>query len=575
MVELKSDATPPLVYRFQVFAGARGILMQLNAPGAAPAGVENAAAGSNPKPERADTLEELELTGEHFRLMQVTLLDQTDAHNELVSEREWLIHPSERIRLDGNLFILEDILSGRGLILLKLAPLPHARPIKDEWDLEAEVRGRTIHCTFAGHGTDPAGGPGYRYVTLAYSGGRAGRIETIQAFQRQLRRYEPGRDAMFLSNTWGDRSRDMRINAEFMSKEIEAGSRLGVDVIQIDDGWQQGRTANSGRGKGVWNGFWAADSNFWLPDQKRFPGGLAPLVKQAAAKGMRFGLWYAPDSSNDFANWERDAARLLELHREDGIDYFKIDGVKATTKASEDNLRRLFDRVLAETKGKVVFDLDVTAEIRPGYFGMVESGPVFVENRYTDAHRYWPHQTLRNLWKLAQYVDPARLRFEFLNNARNTELYSDDPLAPATYSPEFLFATTMFASPLGWFEVSNLPPAYQQRIPELAKSWKEHRSSLFAGTILPIGSVPDGTGWTGFVSYERDQDTGYILVFRGLNSDPRWVEKLPVFLGKDYQVKLLGGAGKARIAGGKLEVEMSMPRQFLWVQVKAQVFTHN
>ena len=35
----------------------------------------------------------------------------------------------------------------------------------------------------------------------------------------------------------------------------------------------------------------------------------------------------------------------LELHRNDGIDYFKIDGVKAITKEGERNLRRMFDRV--------------------------------------------------------------------------------------------------------------------------------------------------------------------------------------------------------------------------------------
>jgi alpha-galactosidase len=35
-----------------------------------------------------------------------------------------------------------------------------------------------------------------------------------------------------------------------------------------------------------------------------------------------------------------------------------------------------------------------------------------------------------------------------------------DPLAPARYRPDYLFATVMFASPLGWFEVQHLPDAY-------------------------------------------------------------------------------------------------------------------
>ena len=38
--------------------------------------------------------------------------DQTDIHNELVFEQEWLLHTAEReLELAGNLFVFEDILS--------------------------------------------------------------------------------------------------------------------------------------------------------------------------------------------------------------------------------------------------------------------------------------------------------------------------------------------------------------------------------------------------------------------------------------------------------------------------------
>ena len=235
---------------------------------------------------------------------------------------------------------------------------------------------------------------------------------------------------MFLSNTWGDRSRDARIQDAFLRQEVEAAARLGVDVVQIDDGWQQGRTSNSAQKGGVWNGFWASDPGFWNVNRQRFPAGLSPVIDLARRKGMGFGLWFSPDSSNEFSNWERDAERLLELHRTAGVNYFKIDGVKAITELGEERLQMLFNRVLSKSGGRVVIDLDVTAETRPGYFGAMSVGPIFVENRYTDFHSYWPHQTLRNLWELAQYVDPLRLRMEFLNNTRNTNLYADDRLLP-------------------------------------------------------------------------------------------------------------------------------------------------
>lgn len=530
-----------------------------------PTGVETLAQSAEELPP-LDLQEMLRLPAAHLRFLQVTLHDQTDVHNELVTEREWLLHPAEdTLDLTGNLFVLENTLTGAGLIFIKHAPLPHARPFKTPTDLLLKMRSGGLLALY-GHGLGAKDGPGYAWGTLAYTGGNAGRTQALHAYQRCFRQFDPERDARFLSNTWGDRSRDSRINEGFMRQEIEAGARLGVDVIQIDDGWESGRTANSATPGGVWIGFWASNPNFWQPDPQRFPNGLKPLIEAARQKGMGFGLWFAPDSSDSFANWQRDADTLLSLHRELGVNYFKIDGVKATTKAGERNLARFFARVLQGSAGKVSFDLDVTAETRPGYFGAMTVGPLFVENRYTDWRRYWPHFTLRNLWKLAHYVDPARLRIEFLNNTRNQRLYQDDPLAPAAYSPAYLFATTMFANPLGWFEISSLPEAYFAEIAPLAKVWKQHRAALFAGNILPVGAAPDGTAWTGFAALHPWG--GYLLLFRELNDQAEWEYTLPV-TPTEMKVEVLGGEGKVRIEGGRLKAMLPNPRSFVFVKFEA------
>ncbi len=533
VVELTSPNA--VTYRFQLFPEARGVLT------------------------RTEPTEALTLSAEHMRLTQVTLMDQTDNHNQLVFENDWLPQRNEKaLHLEGNVFVAENSITHGGLIFLKLAPLPLSRPVRDPWDLEAVIGGRALHCNLAS--------AGYPYVVLAYNNGRAGRTEALQAFQRQLRPYVPSRDAMFVSNTWGDRNRDSRINSEFMRQEIAAGAALGVDVIQIDDGWQTGRTSNSARGPGVWTGYWAQNPNFWQPDPVRFAGGLKPLAQQAASKGLKFGLWFGPDSSNDFTNWERDANRLIELHNQDGIDYFKIDGVKALTKTGEHNLRQMFDRVQQVTNGKVVFDLDVTAEIRPGYFGVPDVGPLFVENRYTDFHGYWPHQTLRNLWQLAQYVDPLRLRMEVLNNERNQNLYLGDPLAPATYSPDYLFATVMFANPLGWFEISNLPASYSASMSKLVSTWKKHRAAIFSDTILPIGDAPDGANWTGFAAFAKDRNSGYVLIFRGIGAPEEWSTALPVFQ-SGLPIQSLGGDGAVALEKGQLKVSIPKAPGFVWAKI--------
>ena len=241
--------------------------------------------------------------------------------------------------------------------------------------------------------------------------------------------------------------------------------------------------------------------------------------------------------------------------------------MKSTSPKCEERLRDLFQRVLTESKGEVTFDLDVTAEIRPGYFGAMQTGPLSVENRYSDWHRYWPHQTLRNLWKLAQYVDPLRLRIEFLNNARNGQLHPDDPLAPARYSPAYLFATTMFANPLGWFEMSNLPPSYFGELPPLVRRWNREREGIFRGTILPIGDVRTATSGTGFASVAEDRRSAYLLVFRELNDAAEWSATVPLLESGPLRASVLGGTGTAEVAGGVVRVRIPQPQSFVWLRL--------
>ncbi len=565
--------TTTLAYEFDVFANARGVAVHFHDPSRSAADTPMASRSS---PEMStgveqspavgtagvtgDSLEDMLLAPQHLRFVQVTLRDGSDRFNELAFESEWLLAPNEGIlELSGNVFSVEDPLTGNGLVFLKEAPLPLARPERCAWDIQVDVDGPR-RFRFAGQG--------YPYVLLAYRGGRWGRIAALHAYQRQRRRYDPRRDGLFMTCTWGDRSRDSKINEPFILKEMEAAARLGVDVFIMDDGWQAGRSANSASGKGVWNGYWAASPDFWKPDGKRFPRGFAPVVEAARANRINLGLWFAPDSSNDGANWQRDAECLLAYHHESGMDFFKVDSLKTTTLTGEQNARRFFDRVLQQSQGRIVLDYDITAEVRAGYFGAMEVGPVFIENRYTDWHNYWPHQTLRNLWKLSHYVDPVRLRMEFLNNTRNQGKYAGDRLAPAAYTPDTLFATVLFSSPLGWFESSNLPEPFIASAAKLVNLWKRERAQMFGGSLYPIGSAPDGVAWTGFASVARNRKSGYLLLFREANDDAEWTTTdLPPFDGTHFRVETLAGTGSAEFVNGRLRARIPSKLQYLWLKL--------
>jgi len=495
----------------------------------------------------------------HLRVNEIELMDQTDNHDELLFEREWLLMANQApIEIRGCVLNVEDVISGCGVAFIKFAPLPHARYDKKSIDFRIFARRRTVSATL---GDAPV-------AVIAYCGGNIGFTKAMQGFQRLLRNYRPGRDGLFLSNTWGDRSRDARIKEAFLLEEVAAGAKLGVDVVQVDDGWQKGRSSNSvaSRGKGVWNGYWAADPEFWDADPERFPNGLECVVKAAEKKGMHFGIWFGPDSSDSAKNWKRDADHLLSFYRM-GVNYFKIDSMKTHDAVSLINQRAMFDRMLEKSDGNMVFDLDVTAEIRPGYFGLPDIGPLFVENRYTDFHRYWPHQTLRNLWELSRVIDPVRLRMELLNNTRNVKKYQGDPLAPALYKADTLFAITMMGSPLGWFEVSNLPDDYVKQLQPLVATWKKERARMHGGSIIPVGCTPDGVSWSGFASVAADSSGGYVLLFRELNQSPSFELSLEALFGENLKATVIGGRGQANLRDKELKVEIPEKLDYIWVKL--------
>ena len=500
--------------------------------------------------------ETLPLPQSHARIVAYDLVDQTDGHDELVHVREWLLGNNEhQPDVTTSILSVEDMLSGSGTVLVRCAPLPHARanPSAADFGFSARDRSITVYDT------------GYPYVKLPYEGGDAGRTKALQDWQRTVRPYVSGRDSLFLSNTWGDRNRDTRINEAFLLDEVKAAAELGVEVVQVDDGWQSGKSMNSAYadGKGVWNGYWAVSPDFWVPDPKRFPHGLSFVTKAAAEKGIRFGLWYGPDSSNDAVNWERDADWLLKLHRECGVDYFKLDSMKTEGALSLARQKKLFDKVLGVSGGKIVIDMDVTAEKRPGYFGMMAAGPLFVENRYSDYKTYWPHLTLRALWSLSEVIDPVRLRMEVLNPLRNRDKYGDDPLAPAAYPPETLLAIVLPASPLGWFEVQNLDPSTVAAWKPIVATWKHERDAMAACNILPVGARPDGLSWTGFVFIPREKGrSGYGLFFRELAKEGRFDFDFRRYMPDAAKVTILSPRGRADLSGVETDV-----RDFVWLRL--------
>lgn len=514
-------------------------------------------------------LDQIKLDGFHWQTKMVEFYDVTDWNNNLVFESN--IIPYRKNSYKGNLLFAHNMENDKGFFFLKEAPSSSVQLAYNGYDFTTDFN----HFVVAGLGMTEKDikqdewRKTYSCVIGVYSGSELDQLIALRSYQKNIRKLIPERDEMVMMNTWGDRSQDSKVNEKFSLIELERAAKLGITHFQIDDGWQVGKSPNSAVAKGSFKNIWD-NPNYWKPDPQKYPNGLHPIVKRGKELGVEICLWFNPSVQHDYADWEKDAQAMIDLYSEYGIRTFKIDGLAIPTKQSEINLHKLFDKVLEKTGNNVVFNLDATAGRRGGYHMFNEYGNIFLENRYTDWQNYYPYWTLRNLWQLSKYVPAEKLQIEFLNKWRNADKYGSDIFAPANYSFEYLFATTMAGQPLAWFEGSGLPEEALSVSTQI-NAYKKIQHDLHTGTILPIGEEPSGRSWTGFQSVKGDQ--GYFIFYR--ENNPNSTGTVETWLKEGTRVKCtpIIGNGKAMTvtAGHKGSIEINLPNVNDYVLYKYEI----
>ena len=487
-------------------------------------------------------IEKMELAGRNWQINAIEFFDITDRFNTLVKSVNALSYRPNYYR--GNLLFAFDNTTDNGLFILKEAPTSNVQLAYPGSDFITEYGSfRSVGLGINPADLDPKEWKrGYGFVTGVYSGNEKNGLIALRNYQKKLRLLQPGRDEMVLMNTWGDRGQDTRVRESFALAELDAGAKLGITHFQLDDGWQTGRSSNSAFNGGSLESIWN-NPKYWEPNPERFPNGLEPLMKRGKELGIEICLWFNPSRDNSNEHWSNDADALTGLYKKYGIRTFKIDGVNLPDKTAELNFRKFLDKVSLATDNNVVFNLDVTAGRRGGYHYFNEYGNLFLENRYTDWQNYYPYTTLRNLWMLSKYVPAEKLQIEFLNKWRNTDKYTGDPFGPANYSFDYLFAITMAAQPLAWFEGTGLPAEAFPVVAPVIKKYREIQHDLHSGNIFPIGDEPSGKSWTGFQSVQKGK--GYFIVFREANDKPKYEMKTWLNAGTTIKCKPIIGKGKA------------------------------
>lgn len=503
------------------------------------------------------------LNSRHWTLKFVEFKDQTDHQNNLVFEQQ-VIPFSKEETYEGNVLTAEDQVSGSSFYVIKEAPNTTSQLNYPGYDFMASTTEVKIPFSGLPEKGDNQWIQGYP-ITLGVPQKGESLNVAIKKYLKNTINYESDRYDMVMLNTWGDRGQDGKISEEFILKELDGAKRLGITLFQIDDGWQQGLSANSSDKRGnLWDAWTAKD---WEPNKERFPNGWEKILKSAKEKNIELGLWFHPTNDNEYDTWSQDADILIGIYKNYGIKYFKIDGVDIESKKAEINFKKFLDAVIAGTDGEAFFNLDLTANIRGGYFMFRYAGNLFLENRYTDWGKYYPYHTLRNLWMLSAYFPSQLLQIEFLNKWRNPDKYPhEDPFSPVHYDFDYLFAITCMAQPLAWLESSNLPEEAFRSAPFIAK-YKQHMTAIHDGVIVPIGTMPTGNSWTGFQSENGKE--GYFLVFRERNENPS--AKFQVNLPPDAAVSFEdiysnASTHSVKYVGQQLEVRLDDINTFVLVK---------
>ncbi|MCL2479923.1 MAG: alpha-galactosidase, partial [Treponema sp.] len=180
--------------------------------------------------------------------------------------------------------------------------------------------------------------------TIFFDGTEDGLETAVKEFDRQRFPVNNSNDIYIMSNTWGTTNsilpRDTAC-AESVLKDIPVAAEIGVDVLQIDAGW------NSPMGSEKKDN---PDTAPWYTHKSKYPDGWDMVTKSAAEKGLVLGLWFP---------WMASADEIIDNMRLGNFRYFKIDYANLNSREYLDSLIDKAHKVYAAGGGKVRINWDV------------------------------------------------------------------------------------------------------------------------------------------------------------------------------------------------------------------------
>jgi hypothetical protein len=383
----------------------------------------------------------------------------------------------------------------------------------------------------------------WAHWTIVYRDGDDGLQRALKQFDAARYPVFPERDMFILSNTWGSANPlgAQFTEEEFVLREIPALAEIGVDVMQIDDGWQK-----SG---GLW------DARDFRP---KYRNGWKDIKAAADKSGLRLGLWVAIRNA--------EVADLKQNLDELGFISWKADFECLESRGDYEERIGRYREVLKHAWMKTQFTLcPEYDDPRYGWYFAREYGSIFFQNiqeALPDHLTMVPFQVLRQHWLMAKYFPANKLQV-MLQNPRRVGPCSDG----REHSHAYCFAMGLPFVPCFFQSAQFLDGDGRRELSDLIGIFKGCREDIFTSLTFPIGDLPDNASWSGFQMVSRQREGGHLLVFRELHSpSPQHTLALKFLAGKTVVLTDLthGAAPRAVEVGadGNVRLEIPQPADF-------------
>ncbi|WP_289062186.1 hypothetical protein [uncultured Zobellia sp.] len=396
--------------------------------------------------------------------------------------------------------------------------------------------------------------------SILYSGGNDASELAFKRFDRIRYPVRLDRDMHILIDTWGSdwqNGEDDKIygrqNSEFsvIEKEIKSAADLGIDIVRIDDGWQEGRTKSK---------------NSWHPNTNvGYDANWKKTKKLSEKYNVDIGLWAAiryitPEEliknqeQLNVATWKFDFDKL-EDH-----DAFadRIKGIREFIKKTDYS---------TQTSWCPEYD-----DQRYGWYSPArEVGPMYfqnIQNNLPSHLAYVPYITLRHHWMMAKYYNMNDLQAHWQNTSRTNPKYSDAHLHSQSYAAMSAF----MAAPSCFMLTQLLKPEERDELRDVIGVYKEHRKGIWENYVFPIGEEPNNASWTGFQIADPEKKVGYLMIFREIgNKDPQGKIALKFLNGKkvsltDLEKPKASVSDEMKVENGNLILTISEPAGYRFIK---------